>query len=83
MVHLSRGPAKGAPARAARANVPRSEGVCLACPYVRRLWRDQRGASLIEYAIIAALITVLVVVTVAVAGSWLYSTWVHLLSLLG
>jgi Flp pilus assembly pilin Flp len=49
----------------------------------QRFRRDQRGASLIEYSIIAALITVLVVVTVAVAGSWLYSMWVHLLSLLG
>jgi Flp pilus assembly pilin Flp len=30
----------------------------------QRLWRDQRGASLIDYAILAALITVLVVVGV-------------------
>jgi Flp pilus assembly pilin Flp len=48
-----------------------------------RLWRDQRGASLIDYAIIAALITVLVLVAVAVSGSWLHGMWVHLLSLLG
>jgi Flp pilus assembly pilin Flp len=49
----------------------------------QRIWRDQRGASLIEYSILAALIAVLLVVVVAVAGSWLYSMWVHLLSLLG
>jgi Flp pilus assembly pilin Flp len=49
----------------------------------QRIWRDQCGASLIEYSILAALIAVLLVVVVAVAGSWLYSMWVHLLSLLG
>jgi Flp pilus assembly pilin Flp len=48
-----------------------------------RLWRDQRGASLIDYAILVALITVLVVVGVEFAGSWIYSMWVHLLPLLG
>jgi Flp pilus assembly pilin Flp len=48
-----------------------------------RLWRDQRGASLIDYAILAALITVLVVVGIAVAGSWIYSMWLRLLPMLG
>jgi Flp pilus assembly pilin Flp len=48
-----------------------------------RLWRDQRGASLIDYAILAALITVLVVVGVAVAGSWIKGMWAHMLPLLG
>jgi Flp pilus assembly pilin Flp len=43
------------------------------------LWRGRRGTSLIDYAILAALITALVVVAVAVAGSWIYSMWVHLL----
>jgi Flp pilus assembly pilin Flp len=43
------------------------------------LWRDQRGASMIDYAILAALITTLIVVGVAVAGSWIYGMWVHLL----
>ena len=47
-----------------------------------RLWRDQAGASLIDYAIVVAVITVLVV-GVAVTGSWIKGVWVHLLSLLG
>jgi Flp pilus assembly pilin Flp len=45
-----------------------------------RLWRDQAGASLIDYAILAALITVLVVIGVAVAGTWLLGTWAHVLA---
>jgi Flp pilus assembly pilin Flp len=70
-----------APARGARSNLPRDKGV-----YKRmfeRLWRDQRGTSLIDYAILVAMITVLEVVGVAFAGSWIYSMRVHLLPLLG
>jgi Flp pilus assembly pilin Flp len=48
----------------------------------RRLWRDQGGASLIDYSILVALITVLVVVGVAVAGSWVRGIWEYLLPLL-
>jgi Flp pilus assembly pilin Flp len=47
-----------------------------------RLWRDRRGASLIEYSILVAMITAIVVVAVAVAGSWIYGVWVHLLAML-
>ena len=47
------------------------------------LWRDQGGASLIDYAILAALITVLVIVGVAVAGAWAQTMWTRLLPLLG
>jgi Flp pilus assembly pilin Flp len=90
MVHPSRGPGhEGFPPdlnpelpRIAPANLARAESVRRVRMF-QRLWRDQRGASLIDYAILAALITVLVVVAVAVAGSWLYSMWVRLLSLLG
>jgi Flp pilus assembly pilin Flp len=49
----------------------------------RCLWRDQGGASLIEYSILVALITVLVVVGVAAAGAWAQGMWAHLLPLLG
>jgi Flp pilus assembly pilin Flp len=49
----------------------------------QHLWRDQGGASLIEYSILAALITVIVVVAVSVAGSWIQGMWAHLLPLLG
>jgi Flp pilus assembly pilin Flp len=47
------------------------------------LWRDQRGASLIEYSFLVAVITVLVVVGVAVAGAWAQSMWAQLLPRLG
>jgi Flp pilus assembly pilin Flp len=43
-----------------------------------RFWRDERGASLIDYAILVALITVLVLLGVVFAGSWIYSMWANL-----
>ena len=46
-------------------------------------WRDQRGATLIEYSMLVALITILVVVGVAVAGAWAQSMWAQLLPRLG
>jgi Flp pilus assembly pilin Flp len=46
-------------------------------------WRDQCGVTLIEYSMLVALISVLVVVAVAVAGAWAQSMWAHLLPLLG
>jgi Flp pilus assembly pilin Flp len=46
-------------------------------------WRDQRGASLIEYSVLVALITVLVVVGIAVAGAWAQGMWAQLLPILG
>ena len=49
----------------------------------QRLWRDQGGASLIEYTILIALITVMVIVGVSVAGSMIQSMWVQLLPTLG
>jgi Flp pilus assembly pilin Flp len=48
-----------------------------------RLWRDQGGASLIEYSILVAVITVIVVVGVSVAGAWAHGMWVRLLPMLG
>jgi Flp pilus assembly pilin Flp len=54
------------------------------CAYMfGRLWRDQGGASLIDYSILVVLITVIVVVGVSVAGSWIQGMWMHLLPLLG
>jgi pilus assembly protein Flp/PilA len=50
---------------------------------LQRFWRDQGGASLIEYSILVALITVLVVGVVAVAGAWAQSMWAHLVPVLG
>ena len=49
----------------------------------QRLWRDRGGASLIDYTILVALITVIVVVGVSVAGSWIQSMWAQLLPILG
>lgn len=49
----------------------------------QRLWRDHGGASLLHHLMLIALITVLVVVGVAVAGSWVQRMWAHLLPLLG
>ena len=49
----------------------------------QRLWRDQGGASLIDYTILIALITVMVIVGVSVVGSWIQSMWVQLLPTLG
>jgi Flp pilus assembly pilin Flp len=50
---------------------------------LRRFWRDIGGASLIDYSILVALITMIVVVGVAVVGSWIQGMWAHLLPLLG
>jgi Flp pilus assembly pilin Flp len=48
-----------------------------------RLWRDRAGVSVIEYAIVVAMITVIVVVGVAVAGGWAHGMWLRLLARLG
>ena len=51
----------------------------------QRLWRGQGGASLIDYAMLVAVICAIVIAAIAVAGAWTHATWVrvHLLSLLG
>jgi Flp pilus assembly pilin Flp len=56
------------------------------CPgMLKRLWRDQGGASLFDYATLVAAICAIVVTGVAVAGAWGRATWVrlNLLPLLG
>jgi Flp pilus assembly pilin Flp len=40
---------------------------------IQHLWRGQRGASLIDYAILAALITALITARIALSGSWVQS----------
>lgn len=50
---------------------------------LQRLWPDQAGASLIDYAIVVAVITVLVVVGIAVVGASAQAMWTRLLPLLG
>jgi Flp pilus assembly pilin Flp len=49
----------------------------------QQFWRNQGGASLIEYSLLVALITILVVVGVAVAGAWAQGMWARLLPTLG
>jgi Flp pilus assembly pilin Flp len=50
---------------------------------VQHLWRDQGGASLIEYSILVAVITAIVLVGVSVAGAWVLGMWERLLPILG
>ena len=43
-----------------------------------RLWKDERGASLLEYSILIGLITVGVVGTVTQVGGWISDKWAAL-----
>jgi len=49
----------------------------------RRLWRDRRGAALIEYALLIGLITLTVLGAVIATGSWARGMWANFLSGLG
>jgi len=57
-------------------------GRCV-CVCLSVFGNNQRGASLIEYSFLVALITAIVVVAVSVAGAWAQGMWSHLLPLLG
>jgi pilus assembly protein Flp/PilA len=48
-----------------------------------RLWKDERGASLLEYSILIGLITAGVVTTVIAVGGWVGTQWTTLRSNLG
>jgi Flp pilus assembly pilin Flp len=48
-----------------------------------RLWRDRRGAALIENALLIGLITLTVLGAVIAIGSWAHGIWVNFLSSLG
>jgi pilus assembly protein Flp/PilA len=43
-----------------------------------RLWKDERGASLLEYSILIGLITAGVVTTVLAVGGWVGDKWTQL-----
>ncbi len=45
---------------------------------VRRLSKDESGASLIEYSILIGLITVAVIVLISGVGEWVVSQWTEL-----
>jgi len=42
--------------------------------FMRRLWRARSGASLVEYSVLVGVTALLIVVAVAVAGSWAYGS---------
>ena len=48
-----------------------------------RLWKDERGASLLEYSILIGLITVGVVASVTSVGTWMGTKWTALKTALG
>lgn len=43
--------------------------------YARRLWRDERGATAIEYGLIAALIVVAMMTTLGSIGETVSNMW--------
>ncbi|NJO32504.1 MAG: Flp family type IVb pilin [Rhodospirillales bacterium] len=47
-----------------------------------RLWKDERGASLLEYSVLVGLITAAVVVTITAVSVWTGGRWTTLLSTL-
>lgn len=49
----------------------------------RRLWRDRAGSSMIEYAFLVAIMVAIIIVGVAVAGSWAVGMWTRLTTILG
>ena len=49
----------------------------------RRLWRDRRGAALIDYALLIGLVTLTVFGAVSAIGSWVHGIWLNFLSSLG
>ena len=49
----------------------------------QRLWRDRRGAALIDYVLLIGLITLAVLGAVIATGSWAHGMWVNFLSSLG
>jgi Flp pilus assembly pilin Flp len=76
------GVALKAPAARVRGLILGGQKVC-GVRVFQRIWRDQGGATLLDYSILVALITVIVVFGVSVAGSWIQGMWIHLLPLLG
>jgi pilus assembly protein Flp/PilA len=40
-----------------------------------RLWKDERGASLLEYSVLVGLITAAVVTTIGLVSGWVGGRW--------
>ncbi len=47
-----------------------------------RIWKDEQGASLLEYSVLIGLIVAGVVATIASVGVWTGGRWESLLTLL-
>ena len=47
-----------------------------------RLWKDERGASLLEYSVLVGLITAAVVGTITLVTNWTGTRWQTLLTTL-
>jgi pilus assembly protein Flp/PilA len=47
-----------------------------------RLWKDERGASLLEYSVLVGLITAAVVGTIGGVAAWTGTRWTTLLGTL-
>jgi pilus assembly protein Flp/PilA len=47
-----------------------------------RLWKDERGASLLEYSVLVGLITAAVVGTITLVTQWTGTRWTTLLGTL-
>ncbi len=45
---------------------------------LKRLGRDESGATMIEYSLLIGLITVVVVVTIGLVGDWVGNQWTNL-----
>lgn len=50
--------------------------ICMSQPILQRLWRDQRGATAIEYGLIAALIAIGIIAGVRGLGNQINSGFV-------
>ena len=42
---------------------------------IKRFWRDERGASLIEYALLIGLVTLMALGFIIAVGSWVNGIW--------
>jgi pilus assembly protein Flp/PilA len=47
-----------------------------------RLWKDEQGASLLEYSVLIGLIVAGVVATITAVGTWTGGRWTTLLGVL-
>jgi pilus assembly protein Flp/PilA len=45
---------------------------------VRRLGKDEEGASLIEYTVLLAILLIAVIATIGAVGGWINNKWTNL-----